>query len=59
MSTTANRSHVFQNAIAEHLAVIQALSAQQAVLERIAGEMTSRYFRGEEGALVRKWRKCC
>jgi D-sedoheptulose 7-phosphate isomerase len=31
---------VFQLAISEHLAVIQAISTQQPVLERIAGEMT-------------------
>lgn len=35
-----NANQVFQKAIAEHLAVIQSLAAQTAVLEQIAGEMT-------------------
>jgi D-sedoheptulose 7-phosphate isomerase len=43
-----NPSVVFQRAIAEHIAVIQAISAQQAVLERIAGETTRAIFEGEK-----------
>jgi D-sedoheptulose 7-phosphate isomerase len=41
-------SRVFQHAIAEHIAVIQAISAQQPVLERIAGEMTRAIFEGKK-----------
>jgi D-sedoheptulose 7-phosphate isomerase len=37
---TVNPSVVFQNAIADHLAVIQTLSGQLSTLERIASEMT-------------------
>jgi D-sedoheptulose 7-phosphate isomerase len=46
--TTVNPSVIFQNAIADHLAVIQALSDQQATLERIAGEMTRAIFAGKK-----------
>jgi len=46
--TTVNPSVIFQNAIADHLAVIQALSDQQATLERIAGEMTRAIFDGKK-----------
>ncbi len=48
MLTTVNPSVIFQNAIADHLAVIQALSDQQATLERIAGEMTRAIFDGKK-----------
>ena len=48
MLTTVNPSVVFQNAIADHLAVIQALSGQQATLERIASEMTRAIFDGKK-----------
>ncbi len=48
MLTTVNPSVIFQNAIADHLAVIQALSDQQATLERIAGEMTRAIFAGKK-----------
>jgi D-sedoheptulose 7-phosphate isomerase len=41
-------SLVFQQAIADHLAMIQALSAQQPVLERIAAEMTRAVFAGNK-----------
>ena len=37
---TVNPSVVFQNAIADHLAVVQTLPGQLSTLERIAGEMT-------------------
>jgi D-sedoheptulose 7-phosphate isomerase len=43
-----NPSVVFQLAIDEHLAVIQAISTQQAVLERIAGEMTRAILAGRK-----------
>lgn len=46
--TATKRSLVFQNAIADHQAVIQALESQQAVLERIAGEMTRAIFEGKK-----------
>ncbi len=48
MLTTVNPSAIFQNAIADHLAVIQALSDQQPMLERIAGEMTRAIFNGKK-----------
>lgn len=40
MSNLPDRSVVFRSAIAEHLAVIEALHEQESVLERIAQEMT-------------------
>lgn len=40
MSSSVSQSLIFKNAIAEHLAVIQALSSQHDVLELIACEMT-------------------
>jgi D-sedoheptulose 7-phosphate isomerase len=46
--TTVNPSVIFQNAIADHLAVIQALSDQQPTLERIAAEMTRAIFNGKK-----------
>ena len=48
MSSPLNPAEVFQQAIAEHIAVIQALSVQQAVLERIAGEMTRAILDGKK-----------
>ena len=48
MPPSLNPSLVFQQAIAEHLSVIQALSAQQPVLERIAAEMTRAIFAGNK-----------
>ena len=48
MLTTVNPSVIFQNAIADHLAVIQALSDQQPMLERIAAEMTRAIFNGKK-----------
>lgn len=48
MLTTINPSLVFQDAIADHLTVIQALTAQQALLERIGGEMTRAIFEGKK-----------
>lgn len=45
---TVNPSVVFQNAIADHLAVVQALTGQQATLERIAREMTRAIFDGKK-----------
>ncbi|MFZ0747364.1 MAG: D-sedoheptulose 7-phosphate isomerase [Terracidiphilus sp.] len=48
MDTTVSRSLIFQNAIADHLAVIEALTGQQEVLERIAGEMTRAIFAGKK-----------
>lgn len=48
MLTTVNPSVIFQNAIADHLAVIQALSDQQPILERIAAEMTRAIFDGRK-----------
>lgn len=40
MPSSVNPSLIFRNAITEHLAVIQALSSQHDVLERVACEMT-------------------
>ena len=48
MLTTVTPSVIFQNAIADHLAVIQALSDQQPTLERIAAEMTRAIFNGKK-----------
>jgi len=48
VSSSINPSHVIENAIAEHLAVIEALRSQQAVLERIAGEMTRAIINGKK-----------
>ncbi len=48
MLTTVNPSVIFQKAIADHLAVIEALSDQQPTLERIAGEMTRAIFDGKK-----------
>ena len=48
MPSSLNPSVIFQRAVAEHIAVIQAISVQQAVLERIAGEMTRAILEGEK-----------
>jgi D-sedoheptulose 7-phosphate isomerase len=48
VSSSLDPSLVFQHAIAEHLAVIQAMSSQQAILERIAGEMTRAILSGKK-----------
>lgn len=40
VSSSVNSSLIFENAIAEHIEVIQALRSQREVLERIACEMT-------------------
>ncbi len=48
MLITVNPSVVFQNAIADHLAVVQALTSQQAALERVASEMTRAIFDGNK-----------
>ena len=39
MTEPPNASRIFEQAIAEHLTVIQAMSSQQRVLEQIAAEM--------------------
>jgi D-sedoheptulose 7-phosphate isomerase len=39
MAEALNKSHIFEHALADHMAVIQALSTQQRVLEQIASEM--------------------
>jgi D-sedoheptulose 7-phosphate isomerase len=46
--SSPNRSLVFQHAITEHIAVIQAILDQEAVLERIAGEMTRAILDGKK-----------
>lgn len=48
MPSSPNRSQVFQQAIAEHLAVIQTILDQQLALERIAGEMTRAILEGKK-----------
>ncbi len=48
MLTAVNPSLVFQNAIEDHLAVIQALGSQRSVLELIACEMTRAIFEGKK-----------
>jgi D-sedoheptulose 7-phosphate isomerase len=48
MPSSPSRSLVFQNAITEHIAVIQTILDQQAVLERIAGEMTRAVLNGKK-----------
>ena len=48
MPSTPNPSMVFQQAIADHISVVQLIAAQQAVLERIAGEMTRAIFEGNK-----------
>lgn len=48
MSSSVNSSFIFENAIAEHLEVIQALRSQHAVLEGIASEMTRAILEGNK-----------
>jgi D-sedoheptulose 7-phosphate isomerase len=48
VTASAKPSIVFQQAIAEHTAVIQALTTQQDLLERIAGEMTRAILGGNK-----------
>ena len=48
MSSPVNPSLVIQQAIADHVAVIQALPAQQALLEKIAAEMTRAVLAGNK-----------
>lgn len=48
MSPLLNPSDIFQRAIAEHIAVIQGLLDQQAILERIAAEMCRALFEGKK-----------
>ena len=48
MPSSLDPSLVFQRAIADHVAVIQAISAQTAVLERIASEMTRAILDGKK-----------
>ena len=48
MTTSLNPDSVFQHAIDEHIAVIQAMSAQRPVFERIAGEMTRSILQGKK-----------
>lgn len=48
MQSATLPSVVFQDAIAEHLTVIRALSAQQDLLERIAREMTAALLGGKK-----------
>jgi D-sedoheptulose 7-phosphate isomerase len=46
--SSPNRTTVFQNAITEHIAVIQTILDQQPVLERIAAEMTRAILDGKK-----------
>jgi D-sedoheptulose 7-phosphate isomerase len=48
VSTTVDPSLVFQRAIHEHIAIIQAMSAQQEVFERIAKELTRAILDGNK-----------
>jgi D-sedoheptulose 7-phosphate isomerase len=48
LSSSINPVKVFDRAIAEHLTVVQALSSQRDVLERIAGEMTRAICEGKK-----------
>ena len=48
MSSRVTVSQVFQRAIAEHIAVIESLSAQQSVLVRVAGKMTRALLGGKK-----------
>lgn len=48
MAEMPDPSTVFGTAIADHLAVIEALHSQQATLARIAAEMTRAIFRGNK-----------
>lgn len=48
MTTSLNPDSIFQHALDEHIAVIQAMSAQRPVFERIAAEMTRSIFQGKK-----------
>jgi len=48
MTTVLNPDSVFQHALDEHIAVIQAMSAQREVFESIAGEMTRSILQGKK-----------
>ena len=48
MTTSLNPDSIFQHALDEHVAVIQAMSAQRQVFERIAGEMTRAILQGKK-----------
>jgi D-sedoheptulose 7-phosphate isomerase len=48
MAEVPDKKRVFASAIAEHLAVVEALQGQQPVLERIAGEMAQALLRGNK-----------
>jgi D-sedoheptulose 7-phosphate isomerase len=48
VSLAPKRSQVFYDAITEHIAVIQEMFAQQAVMERIAGEMSRAILDGKK-----------
>jgi D-sedoheptulose 7-phosphate isomerase len=48
MTTHCDPDSVFQHAIDEHVAVIQAMSTQRSAFERIAGEMTRAVLNGKK-----------
>ncbi|HEY1580728.1 MAG TPA: D-sedoheptulose 7-phosphate isomerase [Terracidiphilus sp.] len=48
MTNSPNPDSIFQHALDEHIAVIQAMSAQRQVFERIAGEMTRSILQGKK-----------
>jgi D-sedoheptulose 7-phosphate isomerase len=48
MPTSVEPGLIFEQAIAEHLAVIQSIHAQQPLLERIASEMTTAVVAGKK-----------
>jgi D-sedoheptulose 7-phosphate isomerase len=48
MTTSLNLNSVFQHALDEHIAVIQAMSAQRQVFERVASEMTRAILLGKK-----------
>jgi D-sedoheptulose 7-phosphate isomerase len=48
MTSPLNPDSIFQLALDEHIAVIQAMSAQRQVFERIAGEMTRSILEGKK-----------
>jgi D-sedoheptulose 7-phosphate isomerase len=48
MAASTNPSTIFKLAIADHLAVIQALQSQQPILEQIAAEMTRAMVAGKK-----------
>jgi D-sedoheptulose 7-phosphate isomerase len=48
MTSSLNLNSVFQHALDEHIAVIQAMSAQRQVFERVASEMTRAILLGKK-----------